>query len=434
MVNRITFPRRVPRDPAYRHLLGDEFGASAMVVGLSMSALLGAAGMAVDAGVWYSDRRSVQGAADAAAFSGAKDIYAGGTATQAKANATAVLAQYGFTNGVGGVTVTVNTPPASGPNSGSTSAVEVVVSKNESLFFSSFVRSAASVGARAVATSGSSAGGGFCVLALDTTPATTVDTAGIDLSNGADIDLSQCGLQINASGSDALVVSGGAKLDANTLSIVGTFTQNNGGKINVTGTTTTGATAISDPYASVATPTPSGCLQNNYSASGTIGPGTYCNGLLIANGASATMTSGTYIIDRGTFEVSGGGTLTASSGVTIVLTSSTASNYATMKIDNGANVTITALNSGATSGLAIMQDRNTPYSTVTIEGGSKMKVTGALYFPTQMVDFANGSTNNSTCTQLIAYRVNYAGGSKFGNTCAGVGVTAIGGSSTALVE
>ena len=48
-------------------LAGDRSGATAVVIGLTMTVLLGFVGLAVDAGVWYADRRSAQGAADSAA-------------------------------------------------------------------------------------------------------------------------------------------------------------------------------------------------------------------------------------------------------------------------------------------------------------------------------------------------------------------------------
>src|SRR5580658_7820360 len=115
MVSRTASSTVAPRRALLRGLGRDESGASAMVVGLSMTAMLGFAGMAVDVGVWYADRRTVQDAADSAAFSGAKDLYAGDTTAGAQANAIAVATQYGYTNAVGGATVTVNSPPASGP-------------------------------------------------------------------------------------------------------------------------------------------------------------------------------------------------------------------------------------------------------------------------------------------------------------------------------
>lgn len=420
-----------------RALPGDRSGATAVVIGLTMTALMGFAGLAVDVGLWYADKRAAQGAADSAAYSAAIDYAGGDTVAGATATAKAVTTQYGLTDGAGGVTVTVNSPPASGPNTSTAGAVEVIIKKTEGLFFSRFVLDAASVAARAVAVSGS--GGKYCVEALDTTTATSVNTAGMSLINGANLDLSQCGIQINTPGSDSLVVSGGAKLMAQTLSVVGNYQVNNGGRVVVSGATTIGAAAVADPYANVPTPTPGPCDYNNatYNSQSppTINPGTYCNGLTLGNAANITMNPGVYIIDRGSFAVAGGAKLTATAGVTIVLTSSTGSNYATAEIDNGTNVSITAPTSGATSGLAIMQDRRAATGgTVTFAGGSQMNITGALYFPTQVADFSNGSTNNSTCTQLIAYRIDYLSGSRFGNNCTGVGVSGIGATATMLAE
>jgi hypothetical protein len=185
-------------------------------------------------------------------------------------------------------------------------------------------------------------------------------------------------------------------------------------------------------------PTPSACDHTNFVApsSGTLSPGTYCGGLSIANGANVALAAGTYIINGGTFDISGGAKVDASAGVTAVMTGS-GSNYAQFEVDNGADVNWVAPASGATSGIpgiAVFQDRNTPQGVVSFAGGAKSDFTGALYFPSMTVNFANGSTNNSTCTQLIADQVTFAGGSKFGNTCAGTGVTAIGASSTKLVE
>jgi hypothetical protein len=65
-----------------------------------------------------------------------------------------------------------------------------------------------------------------------------------------------------------------------------------------------------------------------------------------------------------------------------------------------------------------------------------MNVTGALYFPTQTVSFSNGATNSSTCTQLIAYDVNFSGSGAFSNSsCVSAGVRPIGnGSATPILE
>lgn len=427
--------------PFPHRFLSDRSGATAVILAISMTALMGAAGLAIDLGLWYTDRRAAQGAADSAAYSAAYDFSAGDTTANATATAKAVAAQYGLTDGSGGVTVAVNMPPTAGTHKTTGGAIEIVIRKNETPFFSSFFMDTASVAARAVAVAGSSAtaSGKYCVLALDSTAATTVSTAGVSASNGVQIDISACGLQINASGSDALYLSGGATLKAGRVSIVGNYTANNGASLQVSGALTTSAPTMADPYSAVAIPAPGSCAATNAWGGGgtyTINPGTYCNGMTINNGANVTMNAGVYIIDRGAFTLTGGGTLTATAGVTIVLTSSSGSNYPTVTVDGGTTLNIKAPTSGATKGLAFMQDRAAPSSgTNNFAGGTAMTVQGALYFPAQMVNFSNGS-NTTVCLQLIAYRVTYTGGAKFQDSCSGFGTTEIGGSTTAttLVE
>jgi Flp pilus assembly protein TadG len=413
---------------AFGALLTDDSGVSALVVGLSMSAMMGFAGMAVDAGVWYADKRSAQGAADAAAFSAATDVYAGDTVSGGRSNAQAVAGQHGFTNGSNGVTVTVNSPPASGPNTSNTSAVEVIVSKNEHLFFSSLFRSSTSVGARAVAVSGST-GGGYCVEALN--PSTSNSVTAAALQGNMTLNMTTCGIQVNAGGSSAMSLTGNATLNADHVSVVGGISKSGGAKINITsgGSSTTGAAAGADPYANVVMPTPAASCKS-YSG-GDMTEGTYC-GLTIQG--AVHMAPGTYFVKGGSFKVNAGANLTGS-GVTIVLTEDSSGSYATTSINGNATITLSAPTSGATAGLVFMQDRNAPSSgTDTFNGGAAMAITGALYFPTQTVQYAGNSNGASTCTEIIAYDLKFTGDSNLNNNCAGTGVTAIGSSSSSLVE
>lgn len=417
-----------------RNFWRDTNGASAVLIGLSMTVLMGFAGLAVDAGVWYADKRNAQGAADAAAYSAAIDAAAGDTTTGVITTAKAITARYGMTDATNGVTVTVNTPPASGPNTSNSKAVEVVVAKAERLFLSGLFTTAPTVKARAVSVAGSS-GGLYCVMTLDTAAGTTTTTTA---TNGATIDLTACGVQVNGPGSNALSVNGGATIRATTVSVVGGISLSNGGSIVVSGAKTTAASPVANPYANVAVPAVGACNYNNanYSSGGqqyTISPGVYCNGLNVSNGVSVTMNPGVYIINGGVLGLLSG-TITATSGVTFVLTGS-GSSYATANIANGVTLNLTAPTAGATAGLAIFQDPAAPTSGQdTVEGGATMNVKGALYFPHQTVNFSNGTSNNSVCTQLIAYDLVFTGGAKFGNTCGGAGVTGIGAAATSLVE
>jgi hypothetical protein len=145
------------------------------------------------------------------------------------------------------------------------------------------------------------------------------------------------------------------------------------------------------------------------------------------------MSPGVYFIDRGTFTVGGNVTLTGT-GVTIVLTSSTGSNYATASIGNGANVTLSAPTTGATAGIVFFGDRLAPASNVqNFGGGATINVNGAVYFPSQEVDFQNGISNPSGCTQLIGGTIKFVGGSNFQNNCP-TGVAAAGATNSSLAE
>ena len=185
---------------------------------------------------------------------------------------------------------------------------------------------------------------------------------------------------------------------------------------------------------------PGGCSngtakQYKHSNSGlqTVNPGVWCNGVSFTNDANVLLNPGIYYVDRGNFNVGGAVTLNGT-GVTIVLTSSTGTNYANATISNGATVTLSAPTTGTTAGLVLFGDRRAPISnTNDLQGGATIIVNGALYLPSQNLIFQNGASNPSGCTQLIAGTIQLKGGSKFQNNCP-TGVAAIGAANSALVE
>src|SRR5215471_17083250 len=84
-------------------LLRDQSGATAMIVGLSATMLVGFAGIGTEMGLWYFNHRNLQNAADSAAMSAEAAIYHKNPNYVAEAKATA--ARYGFTDGSNGVSV-----------------------------------------------------------------------------------------------------------------------------------------------------------------------------------------------------------------------------------------------------------------------------------------------------------------------------------------
>ena len=63
-----------------------------------------------------------------------------------------------------------------------------------------------------------------------------------------------------------------------------------------------------------------------------------------------------------------------------------------------------------------------------------MTLTGALYFPSQLVCYSNGASTTATCSKLIAWQISFGGGASFNSNCTGKGVPSIAGAPSKLVE
>jgi hypothetical protein len=398
---------------------------------------------------WTVAQIQLQRTADVAAAAGGL-AYASGASVQLSATHAAYVAEI---NGASGSTTRnwasatniltdnqITVAKISGIKNAADVAFQVTISQTVPRTFSRFVLQGANQTLTATAVSEVVANtvtsqiGRYCVLAMAGATGT-----GVSLSNGVSVNTAACGVEDNSLGSTALSVVGGATLSATAVAVVGSYTTNNGGSVvNGSGQTltpTTGATAGTNPYAGVAIPAPGSCSgTNSYTngASVTISPGTFCSGLNIQGWSAAqttiTMNPGVYIIDAGNFSVQNA-TVNAS-GVTIVLTGTSATT-GTVQVSNGSVLNITAPTSGPTSGLAFMQNSNASNSsTSNFMGGSVMNITGGIDFPSSIVDFSNGTSNTASCTQLIAYQIVFQGGATFGNNCAGTGTAGIGAPST----
>jgi Flp pilus assembly protein TadG len=92
----------------------DRGGQVLAVFALSLLVMVSIAGLSVDAGGAFVQRRDEQSAADLAALAAANDYLINGDATLAEARARSVTAGNGFTHGTGGTTVTVGIDTANG--------------------------------------------------------------------------------------------------------------------------------------------------------------------------------------------------------------------------------------------------------------------------------------------------------------------------------
>jgi hypothetical protein len=390
------------RKPMLR-MLPAERGFVLITTVLSLVVLMAFLGLAVDVGYVQLVKTRMQTAADAAALGGAQELRANGSAAVVTA-ARGDAALNGFTNGQNGVTVTVNNPPTSGYYQSDSTAVEVIISQSVPAFFLELTgTSSTNVRARAVARQES---GTSCLYTLDPSSAGTLSASG-----GITVQ-ANCGVVVNSSSSQAATISGGARVIATSVSIVGNYSVSGGGSISPT--PVTGATSEGDPLSYLPTPSIGTCTQTNISISGTtrtLDPGVYCNGLRLSGGAIVTLNPGTYILEGGGLNVSGGSRISGT-GVMFYLTAGSGYSYGAVNLSGGTTANLVAPTTGAYAGILFYQDRSISSGTSSsFSGGTGAVLQGALYFPTTSLSYSGGSSSSAAYTLLIAKTINFSGGS-----------------------
>jgi hypothetical protein len=374
---------------------------------VSLVAVLAFLGLAIDVGYQEYLKIRMQTAADAAALGGARELAASGTGNLVSA-AQGDAATNGFTNAQNSVTVTVNNPPTSGYSTGNSSAVEVLISQTVPTFFMQVLGfSSGTVRARAVAQTGS--GGTTCFFTLDPTMSNA-----FSVSNGVNVS-SSCGIMVDSNSATALTATGGARLTAPTISVVGNYTVNNGATISPA--PTKGVSAVSNPLSSLTPPTVGACNYTGYNVGGgatvTLNPGVYCNGLTIANGATATLNPGTYILKGGGLTFAGGARITGT-GVMFYDTYGGGYSYGPITFNNGTSETLVAPTTGTYAGILFFQDPTVVGGAASsFAGGTSANLTGALYFPTTALQFSNGAS--AAYTVIVADSVSFTGGVTLNN-------------------
>lgn len=432
-------------------------GQAVVAVTLSLVVLFGMLALGVDLGIAHFRRQAAQTAADAAALAvvraalyssssglscGAAGVWCGpaaacpssppASAANSFDHGCMLAAANGFaTAGNKSVTLEANTtnsvPTVPGPEVAYWATARVA--ESVPTLFGILLHGQLHPSARATAAAVTAGGGGGCIYTLDPHAANTFQAA-----NGAQVNV-DCGIFVNSdakSPSRAMYVGGGAYVAASSIQVTGDFRADNGGSTSVK--PVTGATPAPDPFANLPAPTPAAtCLSGNFTQwrpnAYTPPPGTYCDGITLANGNAAQFSSGIYILNRGTFSVQGGSKLTGSN-VLIYLT-----NGATVNIANGASVTLSAPAAGDYQGVLFYQDRRIASpATSSFAGGADLRLTGSLYFPHSLLNIDNGSHPQGTQMAIVAGRLNFQGGARLLTDPDGSKTGIGGGFKLALVE
>ncbi len=440
----------------FRKLWNDDRGNALIIAGAALPLLVGSAGLATDTIHWTLWKRELQRAADSAAIAG---VYERLDTNSTETVPTVVdhdLELNNHTGKIGGVAIAMEDdyPKVEYPaNDGDkVNQVKVELAVRKVLPFSAMFMDEAPL-IRAEATAASVPGSDeFCVVSLETNAKNT----GILISGNAGITM-DCSFMSNSPSANSAYAKGSAEVYAKSVAAVGGIQESTNWHVD---NYDPYSPEVKDPFLNV-TPAPGDMkcagkwkTQGNkttwenevLSETTNFDDSKDSNGnkancwtsMSVGSGQALTLPDGTYYINGGDAFIQGD--LTCAS-CTIVLTNKSTAPDAPIgqfKVNADADINITAP-SGSTEyykGIAIYQDRRAKdgASMVNkINGNSASKITGALYFPNQELQYNGGGNTAGTCTLFVSRRIDFSGNSvtlnKFKNAseCAGTGIPSIGG-------
>ena len=382
----------------------DARGNVAILFALCLPVLVGGAGFGVETTYWYFNRLSLQAAADAAAYAAALEKRSGGSVSEVQAVANHTVSDNGFNPAAIGVAVTPGVVSGGG-------SVNVVLTETVERYFTALFNDTDPV-FHASATATYNTASNACILALSPTAAKAANFSG-----SSNLTLTGCSVMSNSNAANSINVQGAALLHTPCTIAVGQVTATSGLTLTECSTSVTNAPSVADPYAGVAAPTPSGaCLPQNASNT-TIGPGRYCSGLKLKN--NVTMTPGVYYIESATGFDANATANVIGTGVTIYL-----SGAAKVSLNGSATVTLKAPTSGTYSGMLFFGDR-TQTGLNKFNGTAASKMTGAIYFASQDVQYNGNFSGLNGCTQVIGSTVEWTGNTTMAVDCSAYGMQAL---------
>ena len=377
-----------------------ESGQSLLVFAIMIVAMTGFVALTVDVGFAYKEKQDAQQAADAAALAASGVLRETLSPEQATVKAYAIAEANGFKNGVGGIIVDVNIPPASGPYRGLTNFAEVLIDTGSDAYFSGVLGfEAFDVAARAVA-GGIGVNGDYGIVALNPTICKA-----LDLNGNIGIQINAAGIFVNSNcPTDAFYANGNVTVNTKVNSVVGGW--NGVGTISINPPPTP-ASPITDPLAGLPVPTPptnvvtcpgswSGtitlqpgryeCQLDPVGARGIIfAPGNYhVTGGIVANGGgNITFGAGEYTIGGSGLMVTGGGRITVNNALLYI-------EAGELELTGTGLTRLFAPTSGPYTGISIFQSR-TNATQMDIKGTSLTAGAGAIYGKAAKVNLVGNS-------------------------------------------
>ena len=387
-------------------------GAITILVALLLPVLLGLMALAIDMGFVLVKRNQMQVAADAAALLAANARQHGEDIQVASDLAYMATAANGFRDQVENVVVTVTIPPGGSQSFASdTHYVRVTLTQPVHAFLA-WIFGVTQTDTSATAIAGPSGGGNPCLLTLGTTGSAALSVVGNSV-----VTASTCGIYINSNSPTALQLTGNASVTARSIQVVGGYTAT--GNVNVS-SVTTGATATTDPFATLPMPAFSGCNFTNYTYKGntslTLMPGTYCGGMNISGNHAVTFSPGLYVLYGGGINFTGNIAPITGHGVTFYNSGNGSSYpYQSLNLGSNASLDLSAPTSGTYAGMLLMQD---PLNTqaATIIGNTGTVLAGNLYFPKNALTLNGNTGTEIPIGSVVSQKVSVTGNTQFSMT------------------
>lgn len=285
-------------------------------------------------------------------------------------------------------------------------------------------------------------GSTVCMLTLDPD-----SPRSFEVTSGASLDASTCGIQVNSRDKQASIVDHGGKALAQSFCIAG------GARGNHYPYANTECSLLENPYSDVQIPDAGACVDEaelqalvldwrsgrnaveqhevleyqrwaDAEAAGRIWyptffeknhlkPGNYCNGLFL-EGKEFNLDPGVYHITGGSL-VFGLGTELVGEGVTFVV-----HDKVEIDIRDGSILNIKGPSEGPMRGLVIAQNLGNkpiistlyPNATTSISEGGILNLLGTVYLPSHQIEFLGGSLSRTTApaTSFIAHRISIRDG------------------------
>lgn len=366
-----------------------EQGQTMILAVLAILGLVGLTAISVDGGMAYIDRRNSQNAADAAALAAAlAKIRNEDWDTAALARA----ATNGYENNGSSNTVELYNPPISGPYSGNSEYIQVLITSHVQTWFAPVigitqVTNKVEAVARAKPGSHEAMFSGNAIVSLATEECNAFWAHG-----NQELRAIGGGIYVNSDCHHSAFhqVGHSGHVRAPSIMVVG-------GASFIHGNVTPVPTIDAEPLPNLIYPNPT-CSKDAIKTDNTLSPGTV-HGSFPPNGVT-NLSSGIFCI-TGDFDLHGNGDLTGSE-VVLVLTSGG------ITLNGNSHVDLSAPTSGPFPGLLIYLPPDNS-STVTINGTNDSTFTGSILAPSAPIRLLGTGAVDGFNSQVIGYTVEWGG-------------------------